>query len=510
MICHFCCQEVAQVHYLVGVSRLKQDLTSLATHLNEVHKVTRGKAVLMVVEGLVSQEGIFLERVLEEYNMGAGGRPGQVDCAFCSDHIVLDIEIGGGVRVENLTQHFKLKHNILELGKLLVELNMLDVKKRTQLVETFLLKHGFRTHKYNSFHAALKAETKLEITIDDPKKLILMESKLSDKLENPTEEGDYKRPYKARIDKGIKKGKRASTLNKPKKVLKCEMCPYTTKGVFSGQADKLKRHVRRHTGEKPYVCDMEKECHEKFISSSELIGHKRRKHTHEKPFCCYICGKAFIASSQLKQHSYIRHSVERQKTLKCDICDFCTDTTSSIRTHRKIHFPAVKTFDCDKCNKVFRTRSRLSRHQISLHDESAEKKFKCEQCDRPFLEKYNMMKHIDLVHNKVKRFFCKECGKGLYKRCDLLHHIVVKHPDTTQPPQEWKCVECKKTYPHSRALKHHTRVVHNSIPRYPCDPCGQKFKTKQHLLRHSKREAHRNNEMKMCLNKAKVSEELNI
>ena len=71
MICHFCCQEVAQVHYLVGVSGLKEDLTTLATHLNEGHKVTRGKAVLRVVEGLVSQEGISLERVLEDYNMGA-------------------------------------------------------------------------------------------------------------------------------------------------------------------------------------------------------------------------------------------------------------------------------------------------------------------------------------------------------------------------------------------------------------------------------------------------------
>ena len=511
MICQFCSQEVAQVRYIAGVSRLKQDLATLATHLNDIHKVTRGKAILMVVEGLVSQEGVFLERVLEEYNMGAGGRPGQVDCAFCSDHIVFDIEIGGGVRVDNLTEHFKLKHNILELGNFLVELNMLNVKKRTQLVETFLLKHGFRTHKYNSFHAALKAETKLEITKDDPQKLILIESKLSEKLENPPAEGEYKRPtYKIRSDKGIKKGKMVSALNRPKKVLKCEFCPYTPKGVFSGQPHKMRRHLRRHTGEKPYVCDMDKECNEKFITSYELNGHKRRKHTREKRFCCYICGKAFITSPELKLHSYIQHSVERLKTLKCDICDYCTDLDSNLRTHKKIHFPAVKTFDCDKCNKVFRNRPRLSRHQTSLHDENAEKRYKCEHCNRPFLERYNMKQHIDLVHNNVQRFVCKECGKSLTKRCDLLHHIEVNHPDTTQPPQEWNCIECNKTYPHSRALKHHTRLVHNTTPKYPCDPCGHMFKTKFQLLLHSKREAHKNNEMKMCLKKAKLSEELEI
>ena len=39
----------------------------------------------------------------------------------------------------------------------------------------------------------------------------------------------------------------------------------------------------------------------------------------------------------------------------------------------KNHFPALRTFDCDKCNKVFKTRPRLSRHQITLHDENAEK-----------------------------------------------------------------------------------------------------------------------------------------
>ena len=74
------------------------------------------------------------------------------------------------------------------------------------------------------------------------------------------------------------------------------------------------------------------------------MGHKRRKHTHEKRFCCYICGKAFITSREIKKHSYIQHSVEKLKTLKSDICNFCTDTTSSITTHRKNSFSCFENF----------------------------------------------------------------------------------------------------------------------------------------------------------------------
>lgn len=50
-------------------------------------------------------------------------------------------------------------------------------------------------------------------------------------------------------------------------------CPYCSKLVATKSA--LDRHVRTHTGEKPYMCTL---CPEKFAVSSNLYRHVRIKH----------------------------------------------------------------------------------------------------------------------------------------------------------------------------------------------------------------------------------------
>ena len=59
------------------------------------------------------------------------------------------------------------------------------------------------------------------------------------------------------------------------------MCLVENCGRAFRRASTLKIHTRRHTGERPYVCDVVcsgVKCGKGFVSSSHLVRHRRTVH----------------------------------------------------------------------------------------------------------------------------------------------------------------------------------------------------------------------------------------
>ena len=74
----------------------------------------------------------------------------------------------------------------------------------------------------------------------------------------------------------------------------------------------LQLHMRQHTGDKPYSCDI---CDYKTGDHNALRRHKLR-HTGTKPYKCSFCSYAAIQSSSLKSHVKSKHQNQRSAEAK--------------------------------------------------------------------------------------------------------------------------------------------------------------------------------------------------
>ena len=243
-------------------------------------------------------------------------------------------------------------------------------------------------------------------------------------------------------------GKKVIDLNFHRKLhmaqFKCAFCP---KVMTSKQV--MRRHVETHenAGQQPHACHL---CKKSYKTRGYLLKHISyiHKNSQKNKWKCETCGKFFAQYGSLSIHRRMHIG----KKIACIECDQKFLHKHHLKTHmERLHLSQGKSFECQKCEKTFKTNVDLKKHQI---EHSYLKPFKCPKCEHRSKYRNNMASHIT-KHNEVdkKSFQCQLCIKTFKSSKHLTKHTIC-HFDG----KPFACLKCEYTTKYERALKKHMKT----------------------------------------------------
>ncbi|XP_031635422.1 zinc finger protein 37-like [Contarinia nasturtii] len=270
---------------------------------------------------------------------------------------------------------------------------------------------------------------------------------------------------KRKKSKGSKNDRMAKPSKKPSvkhgKKHKCTFCNYVT-----SQKGHLTRHIRTHTGEKPFAC----EIYAKAFAQKHNLNRHKKTHAAEFQFCCSKCRQAHEID-KMNHEGKCKH-----RQYACHLCKNAAHHLQHLKQHMQIH-NGERSFRCRVCAKTFLRKDDLNNHSRTHIKELP---FDCAQCGRRFADENEKQSHED--HCKGRRYVCYLCPFKCFQKYDLRRHMQVHHTGE----RGFKCGVCGKKCLHKGHLKQHL-ATHSKRKPVHCSKCLMPFANVDDMIAHKDR-----------------------
>ena len=154
-----------------------------------------------------------------------------------------------------------------------------------------------------------------------------------------------------------------------------------------------------------------------------------------KSFNCEKCVFSTNYKHCLNQH--VKNIHLKSKDIRCQLCSYSTNIPGSLTRHIKVTHLGIKKFLCRKCNYVAATSLDLDSHR-NRHKEKELDQLNCMECSKSFISRQGLVKHVSVIHNKIRAHKCSLCDFESSQQSNLNVHMRV-HTGATPYTSPRRC-----------------------------------------------------------------------